>query len=91
MATPALMRLKGVVMRLRIGLMLRLYTRLSSLVGNNVEHMGGWMGTSNQHTGGIPAKQLKNSHQLERLVGHLEAVERQACWHLKEEEKLDRL
>ena len=60
----------------RIGLMLRLHHSLSSLVGNNVKHMRGWIGTSNRHTGGIPANQLKNLDQLERLVGYLESFDR---------------
>ena len=57
----------------RIGLMLRLHDSLSSLMGNNVEHMRGWMGAWNWPTGGIPAKQLEDPDQLGKLVCYLEA------------------
>lgn len=60
----------------RIGLMLRLHDGLSSLVGNNVEHMRGWMGAWNRHTGGTPAQQLKDPDQLEKLVDYLEDFDR---------------
>ena len=60
----------------RIGLMLRLHDSLSSLVGHNVEHMRGWMGALNWPTGWIPAKQLKDPDQLEKLVSYLEAFDR---------------
>lgn len=59
----------------RIGLMLRLHDSLSSLMGNDVEHMHGWMGALNRHTGGIPAKQLKDPDQLGKLVGYLEVFD----------------
>ena len=59
----------------RIGLMLRLHDSLSSLMGNDVEHMRGWMGALNRHTGGIPAKQLKDPDQLGKLVGYLEVFD----------------
>ena len=52
----------------RIGLMLRLHDSLSSLVRNEVGHMRGWMGALNWPTGGIPANQLKDLDQLEKLV-----------------------
>lgn len=59
----------------RIGLMLRLHDSLSSLVGNDVGHMRGWMGALSWPTGGIPAKQLKDLDQLEKLVFYLEAFQ----------------
>ena len=62
----------------RIGLMLRLYDSLSSLVGNDVGHMRGWMGALNWPTGGIPAKQFKSLDQLEKLVFHLGVA---TLWH----------
>lgn len=52
----------------RIGLMLRLHDSLSSLVENDVGHMRGWMGALNWPTGGIPANQLKDLDQLEKLI-----------------------
>lgn len=48
--------------------MLRLHDSLSSLVGNDVGHMRGWMGALNWPTGGIPANQLKDLDQLEKLI-----------------------
>ena len=59
----------------RIGLMLRLHDSLSSLVENDVGHMRGCMGALNWPTGGIPAKQLKDPDQLEKLVSYLEAFQ----------------
>ena len=60
---------------LRIGLMLRLHESLSSLVGENVEHMRGWMRARNRQTGSIPAQQLNDPNQLEKLVCYFEALD----------------
>lgn len=58
---------------LRALLLIRVYVRLTGLVGDSVENLKHWMSTHNHGLGAVPADLLRSSSGLEQLVEYLEA------------------
>jgi hypothetical protein len=55
-------------------LLIRAYRALYALVGGETAAMRHWMHTENQHTGGIPAEQIRSVQGLVRVVEYLDAI-----------------
>ena len=55
-------------------LFIRCYRSLYVLVGGDIGDMKHWMHTNNQHTGGVPAEQVKTVAGLTRVVDYLDAL-----------------
>ena len=55
-------------------LLIRLYRALYALVGGEPAAMRHWMRTENQHTGGVPAEQIRSVQGLVRVVQYLDAI-----------------
>ena len=55
-------------------LLIRCYRSLYVLVGGKTADMKHWMLTTNYHTGGIPAEQIKSVQGLLRVVEYLDAM-----------------
>ncbi|MGH8274599.1 MAG: MbcA/ParS/Xre antitoxin family protein [Gammaproteobacteria bacterium] len=55
-------------------LLIRCYRSLFVLVGDDGESMRHWMRTSNRHTGGVPAEQVRSVQGLIRVVEYLDAI-----------------
>ena len=53
-------------------LFIRCYQSLYMLVGGDSRDMKHWMHTNNQHTGGVPAEQVKTVAGLMRVVDYLD-------------------
>ena len=53
-------------------LFIRCYRSLYVLVGGDSRDMKHWMHTNNQHTGGVPAEQVKTVEGLMRVVDYLD-------------------
>ncbi len=55
-------------------LLIRAYRSLHVLVGGRPEDIAHWMHTMNDHTGGVPAEQVKSVTGLLRVVEYLDAM-----------------
>jgi Antitoxin Xre/MbcA/ParS C-terminal toxin-binding domain len=57
-------------------MLIRCYTSLHALVGNNKKHMQHWMHTHNSGTQGIPVEQLLRIDGLVRVTEYLDTISR---------------
>jgi hypothetical protein len=55
-------------------LLIRLYRSLYALVGGDPEAMVHWMGTENQHTGGVPREQIRQVTGLVAVLEYVDAI-----------------
>ena len=55
-------------------LLIRAYRSLFVLVGGDTSQMQHWMHTENNHTGGVPAEQVRSVQGLLRVVEYLDAI-----------------
>ena len=55
-------------------MLIRCYRSLYALVGGDRDQMRHWMHTTNHHTGGVPAEQVKSVQGLVRVMEYLDAI-----------------
>ncbi len=55
-------------------MLIRSYRSLYALVGGDRDQMRHWMHTTNRHTGGVPAEQVKSVQGLVRVMEYLDAI-----------------
>ena len=55
-------------------LLIRCYRSLAVLVDDNADQMREWLSTSNRHTGGVPAQQMRSVAGLVSVCEYLDAI-----------------
>ena len=55
-------------------LLIRVYRSLFGLVGGETHNLRHWMHTENNHTGGVPAEQVKSVQGLIHVLEYLDAI-----------------